>query len=118
MAEKQNEALIQNLVGKYKINENRLESETVELQVCKRHKAWLKKGQSQKYLMLNRLGESEYVEENGEKKPYVSGLYPTQEKNHFEFSVNGSYFDLILKSATEAEVRRSGAILEFEGGSR
>lgn len=112
--------LISKISGDYKLNENRLESEAVGLQVCRRHRQFLRRGKTEKYMMLNRLGEVEYIDDRslGEKKPYVSGLYPTKRKNTYEFSVNGTYFELILKNAEEAVIRGTGAILEFEGGAK
>lgn len=109
--------LTQRLIGNYKMDGNRLVSKEVEIQVCKRLKPRLEKGQSRNYLMLNRLEEIEFIEDSqtGENKPYISGLYPTQKKDHFEFSVNGSEFELVLKSETDVEVRGAGSILKFSG---
>jgi hypothetical protein len=120
MEESQKEALIQRLIGAYKMDGNRLVSEAVELQVCKRNKMFLHKGQAEKYLMLNRLEDIEFVEdkERGENKPYISSLYPTKKKNAFEFSVNGSYFELVMKSQEDIEIKEAGSILEFAGGAK
>lgn len=120
----QKQHLADKIAGDYNLKEDVLikSDGKIELEAFQRHIP--KKGQPKRYLTLINFSEEplmtwQDIITGEDTKIYLSGLFPIKgKKNSYAFDIEKNYFELILKNAEQAEIKRATRekALEFKGG--
>lgn len=120
----QKQHLADRIAGEYSLKGDVLIKEDKEIELEAFRRTYPKKGQPKCYLTLKDFKSEPLMvwkDPLSEEEPrvYISGLFPTRGKrNTYTFDIEKNYFELVLKNAEQAEIKRATKekALIFRGG--
>ncbi len=120
----QKQHLADKIAGDYNLKEDVLIKAEGGIELEAFSRSFPKKGQPKRYLTLINFDEEPFMAwretvDGDDNRLYLSGLFPIKgKKNSYAFDIEKNYFELILKNAEQAEIRRATRekALEFKGG--